>query len=215
MARILITSGPTRQYLDPVRYLTNASSGRMGCALTAAALAAGHEVVVVSGPVEVTYPAAARVVPVISTEEMLEACLREFPRCDGVIGVAAPCDYRPVRVEEHKIAKTGDPLQLNLIETPDILSALGHEKQTLGTPQWLVGFALETDDRRYRALTKLQKKNCDLVVLNGPEAMNAVTNEVEILDRTGNVAAAFRGTKDEVARRIFDVIIDRLIRAPL
>jgi phosphopantothenoylcysteine decarboxylase/phosphopantothenate--cysteine ligase len=212
MARILITSGPTRQYLDPVRYLTNASSGRMGRALAEAALTAGHEVVIVSGPVEVTYPAAARVVPVISTEEMLEACRREFPECDGVIGVAAPCDYRPMRVEEHKIAKTGEPLQLHLIETPDILSTLGQDKLTRGTPQWLVGFALETDDRRYRALTKLQKKNCDLVVLNGPEAMNSTTNDVEILDRTGEVTATFRGTKDEVAREIFRVVADRLIR---
>jgi phosphopantothenoylcysteine decarboxylase/phosphopantothenate--cysteine ligase len=211
MARILITSGPTRQYLDPVRYLTNASSGRMGRALAEAALAAGLEVVIVSGPVEVAYPPAARVVPVVSTEEMLEACHREFPKCDGVIGVAAPCDYRPVRVEEHKIAKTGEPLELRLIETPDILTTLGQDKAARGTKQWLVGFALETDDRRYRALTKLQKKNCDLVVLNGPEAINAATNSVEILDPTGAVAATFQGDKDQVACEIFRVIAERLL----
>src|SRR6266850_1648564 len=105
LARILITSGPTRQYLDPVRYLTNASSGRMGKALAEAALALGHRVTVISGPVEVAYPAAARVVPVVSTEEMLEAARAEFAKCDGLIGVAAPCDYRPVKVEPHKIAK--------------------------------------------------------------------------------------------------------------
>jgi len=98
MARILITSGPTRQYLDPVRYLTNASSGRMGRALTEAALSLGHEVVVISGPVEVTYPDAACVVSVVSTEEMLVAAREEFEKCDGLIGAAAPCDYRPVRV---------------------------------------------------------------------------------------------------------------------
>src|SRR6187455_1324727 len=152
MARILITSGPTRQYLDPVRYLTNASSGRMGRALAEAAIALGHEVVIVSGPVSVTYPAGARLVPVVSTDELLAACRREFATCDGVIGAAAPCDYQPVKVAEHKIAKTGGPLMLELVETPDVMATLGAEKKP---GQWLVGFALETVDQRFRALTKL------------------------------------------------------------
>ena len=117
MARILITSGPTRQYLDPVRYLTNASSGRMGAGLAEAALDFGHEVVVLSGPVQVEYPSQAKVIDVISTEEMLEAAQDLFRECDGAIGAAAPCDYRPVIVAEHKIAKTGEPLELHLIET--------------------------------------------------------------------------------------------------
>src|SRR5690242_731135 len=120
MARILITSGPTRQYLDPVRYLTNASSGRRGAALAAAALELGHDVTIVSGPVEVPYPAAAEVIPVISTEEMLAAARTAFARCDGLIGAAAPCDYRPERVEDQKIAKTGAPLLLHLLETEDV-----------------------------------------------------------------------------------------------
>jgi phosphopantothenoylcysteine decarboxylase/phosphopantothenate--cysteine ligase len=211
MAKILLTSGPTRQYIDPVRYLTNASSGRMGRALAAAAIDAGHEVVVVSGPVEVEYPSGARVVWVLTTEEMLEAARREFAACDGLIGVAAPCDYRPVRVEEHKIAKTGAPINLHLIETPDIVATLSHEKNERQSTQWVVGFALETDDHHYRAITKLQKKSCDLIVLNGPEAMNAATNNVEILDRTGAVVGAFSGSKEEVARRIFEVLAERLI----
>src|SRR5215218_1989963 len=100
MARILITSGPTRQYLDPVRYLTNGSSGRMGGALAAAALALGHDVIVVTGPVAIAYPQDAEVRRIVSTEELLAACQELFPTCDGVIGAAAPCDYRPVRVEE-------------------------------------------------------------------------------------------------------------------
>src|SRR3954451_20832942 len=99
MARILITSGPTRQFLDPVRYLTNASSGRMGRALAEAALEFGHDVVIVSGPVDIDYPNSAKCVPVVSTEEMMAAATREFEFCDGLIGAAAPCDYRPVRVE--------------------------------------------------------------------------------------------------------------------
>lgn len=208
MARILITSGPTRQYLDPVRYLTNASSGRMGRALAEAALAAGHEVIVVSGPVIVEYPQQAKVLPVVSTEELLETCQREFPHCDGVIGAAAPCDYRPVQVESKKIAKTGQPLELHLIETPDVMASLGATKKP---GQWLVGFALETDDQRFRALVKLEKKSCDLIVLNGPAAMDSLDNQVEMLDATGNVIAAFEGNKEEVACGILRVIGERLI----
>ena len=208
MARILITSGPTRQYLDPVRYLTNASSGRMGRALAEAALAAGHEVVVVSGPVTVEYPPQATVLPVISTEELLETCQREFPYCDGVIGAAAPCDYRPIHVESKKIAKTGQPLELHLVETPDVMATLGATKRP---GQWLVGFALETDDQRFRALVKLEKKSCDLIVLNGPAAMDALDNQVEVLDQSGQVIAALDGSKIDVARGILRVIRERLI----
>ncbi len=208
MAHILLTAGPTRQYLDPVRYLTNASSGRMGKALVEAALAFGHRVTIVSGPVEVTYPPPARVVSVVSTEEMLEKCQELFPACDGLIGVAAPCDYRPVRVAESKIAKTGQPLVLHLIETPDVVATLGADK----THQWVVGFALETEDQRLRAVAKLERKSCDLMVLNGPEAMNAPDNRVEILDPTGAVVTTLAGSKEEVARGIFQVIQRRLIK---
>jgi phosphopantothenoylcysteine decarboxylase/phosphopantothenate--cysteine ligase len=209
VARILITSGPTRQYIDPVRYLTNASSGRMGKALAEAALARGHDVVIVSGPVDVSYPAKAEVVAVISTEEMLAACQRVFPDCDGLIGVAAPSDYRPLRVETNKIAKTGEPLTLQLVETADVVATLGATKTT----QWLVGFALETEDHRLRALAKAEKKACNLMVLNGPEAMHSLENHVEILDRQGNVLTTLAGPKGDVARGIFAVIEERLIRA--
>jgi phosphopantothenoylcysteine decarboxylase/phosphopantothenate--cysteine ligase len=210
MARILITSGPTRQYLDPVRYLTNASSGRMGRALAASALAAGHEVVIVSGPVDVDYPAGAKLVPVVSTEDMLAQCQTLFPDCDGLIGVAAPCDYRPVKVATGKIAKTGDPLALQLVETPDVVATLGSGKRG----QWLVGFALETDDHRLRALAKLEKKSCDLMVLNGPQAMHALDTQVEIIDASGAVVQALAGSKEEVANGIFRVIQARLIDRP-
>ncbi len=208
MATILITSGPTRQYIDAVRYLTNASSGRMGRGLASAALAAGHEVVVVSGPVEVDYPAECRVVPVVSTEEMLAAAAEEFDRCDGLIGAAAPCDYRPVRVEPGKIAKTGEPLQLSLVETDDVVATLGTSKGG----RWVVGFALESEDHRLRALAKLERKHCDLIVSNGVAAMNAADNEVEVLTPDGAVVGQFAGPKDEVARGILDVIGERLVR---
>jgi phosphopantothenoylcysteine decarboxylase/phosphopantothenate--cysteine ligase len=209
VARILITSGPTRQHLDPVRYLTNASSGRMGAALAQAALELGNEVVVVSGPVEVEYPAEVKVVPVVSTEEML-ACSREaFEQCDGLIGAAAPCDYRPRHVETGKISKTGEPLLLELIETDDVVATLGAAKGS----RWVVGFALETEDHRLRALAKLERKCCDLIVSNGVEAMDSLDNSVEILDPTGKVINAFAGSKTQVASQILAVIQDRLVEA--
>lgn len=207
MARILLTSGPTRQYLDPVRYLTNASSGRMGAALAAAVIEAGHEAVVVSGPVEIEYPRTARVVPVVSTDQLRDACMAEFPGCDGLIAVAAPCDYRPVRVEPEKIRKTGGPLVLHLVETPDVVAALA----AIRSHQWMVAFALETEDRRMRAMQKLQRKSCDLIVVNGPGAMHARDTEVEVIDRRGEVVAALAGSKDQVARGILRVIAERLI----
>ncbi len=209
MARILITSGPTRQYLDPVRYLTNASSGRMGAALASAAIEAGHEVVIVSGPVEVAYPEAARIVDVVSTEEMLAAAQEEFQSCDGAIGVAAPCDYRPVKVSEEKISKTGEPLVVHLVETADVIAALGAEKGH----RWVVGFALETEDHRFRAITKAEKKSCNLMVLNSPSAMNAATTDVELLAPNGDVISQLTGSKTEVSRQIFAVIQEKLIEA--
>jgi phosphopantothenoylcysteine decarboxylase/phosphopantothenate--cysteine ligase len=207
LARILITSGPTRQFIDPVRYLTNASSGRMGKALAEAALTLGHDVVIVSGPVEVEYPSAATLVPVVSTEEMMAAAEREFENCDGLIGAAAPCDYRPMRVESHKIAKTGQPIDLHLIETDDVVAALGAKKGR----RWVVGFALETEDHRLRALVKLERKFCDLMISNGPQAISAPDNEVEVITPTGEVIATVAGSKESVAARILAIIEELLI----
>lgn len=181
----------------------------MGRALAEAALELGHEVLVVSGPVEVDYPTAARVVPVISTEEMLAASREAFTACDGLIGAAAPCDYRPMRVASSKISKTGEPLRLELIETPDIVATLAVEKLP---GQWVVGFALETEDQRLRALAKLERKSCDMIVSNGPEAMNSLENSVEILDRAGTVVDAVTGTKEVVAQAILRVVQARLIQ---
>lgn len=179
----------------------------MGKALAEAALELGHEVLIVSGPVQVEYPAAAQVLPIVSTEELLEVCRREFGGCDGAIGAAAPCDYRPMHIETQKIVKTGQPLVLHLIETPDVIATLGAEKRA---DQWVVGFALETDDQRFRAITKLERKHCDLMVLNGPSAMDALENQVELLDRAGPIES-LAGTKETVARGILAAITQRLI----
>jgi phosphopantothenoylcysteine decarboxylase/phosphopantothenate--cysteine ligase len=208
MARILITSGPTRQHLDPVRYLTNASSGRMGRALADAALEMGHQVVIITGPVQVTYPDAATIIEVISTNEMLAAAQAEFATCDGAIGAAAPCDYQPVVVSTEKIAKTGEPLTLHLVETEDVIATLGQQKGD----RWVVGFALETDDRRLRALAKLERKHCDLMISNGPEAMHALDNDVEVLSPAGEALQRFQGSKEDVARGILAIIEELLIR---
>ena len=199
MARILITSGPTRQYLDPVRYLTNASSGRMGTALVDSAIARGHEVVVVTGPVQVQYSSSAQVVAVDTTDEMLAAVLEHFPNCDGLIGAAAPCDYMPRRISSDKITKSGQPIQLELIETPDIVATAAHKKLS---HQWVVGFALETEDLRFRAIVKMQRKCCDMMVSNGPSAINSLTNEVEILAADGSTIAYVSGDNRTVANAI-------------
>ena len=212
MAKILITSGPTRQYLDPVRYLTNASSGRMGAALATAAVQRGHQVVIVSGPVNVSYPAEARVVEVVTTQQMLDAAHAEFDSCDGAIGAAAPCDYQPQQVETQKIAKTGKPISLHLIETPDVVATLGQRKRN---DQWVVGFALEVEDRRFRAIVKLEKKHCDLMISNGPEAIDALSNDVELIDAQGNPIRNLKGTKQQVACGIIDEIEARLIHPRL
>jgi phosphopantothenoylcysteine decarboxylase/phosphopantothenate--cysteine ligase len=208
MARILITSGPTRQYLDPVRYISNASSGQMGQCLVQATLDLGHEVILVSGPVLIDYPPAAKLIPVVSTEEMLAAATEAFQDCDGMIGAAAPCDYRPIEVADHKIRKTGEVLEMKLIETPDVVASLGANKRS---DQWTVGFALETEDAHFRAITKLQRKCCDLVVLNGTTAINAVDNDVDIISPGGNIVESVSGSKQQVAQRILAVIQTELI----
>ena len=208
MLRILLTSGPTRQYLDPVRYLSNGSSGRMGKALAEAALDAGHEVVIVSGPVEVRYPKAARVASVVSTEEMLAECLRVFPQCDGLIAAAAPCDYRPQVVAAQKIRKTGRAMDVRLVETPDVVAALG----AIRTRQWMVAFALESEDPRLLALQKLQRKKCDLIVVNGPAAMHAANTEVDAIDARGNVVLRAAGSKRKVAKALLQIIHEQLMQ---
>jgi len=223
MSKLLITSGPTRQYLDPVRYLTNASSGRTGAAIAQAALNHGYEVIVVSGPVEIDYPSDAVVVPVVSTEDMLEACMKYLPETEGVIGVAAPCDYRPVTVFKTKMSKkdftqkdgSGGELELRMIETPDIMASLGKIKEKYPVPdqpdrkRWMVCFALETNDRRVHALQKLQRKCCDLVVLNDSSALHQMTTSVEIIASDGELVASFQGNKLDVAEEIMSTIVYR------
>lgn len=206
MKRILITSGPTREYLDPVRFLSNGSSGRMGAALARAAAAAGARPVIVSGPVALEYPGEAEVHPVETTEEMLDTCRELFPGCAGVIGAAAPSDYRPEHFSEQKLSKsknTEPGLTLRLVETPDILAALGRMKRP---DQWIVGFALETENGREHALEKLNRKNCDLIVLNSPASIDSETAALQIFGADGRLRSSIRGAKSDIATELLALV---------
>ena len=127
---------------------------------------------------------------------------RSFPTCDGLIAVAAPCDYRPAAVATQKIRKTGGPLRLELVETPDIVAELAAVKDG----RWIVAFALETEDPRMRAMQKLERKKCDLIVVNGPESIHAAETRVEVLGRDGQVLGSFSGAKSQVASGVFEII---------
>jgi len=205
MRNILITSGPTREYLDPVRYLSNGSSGRMGAALAEAVVRYGYVPIVVSGQVTISYPPEAEVHWSETTEQMLRHCLELFPHCIGVIGAAAPCDFRPVSFSEQKISKPKERegITLRLAKTPDILVALGKIKRP---DQWSVAFALETENGANRALEKLKKKFCNFVVLNGPDSINRDEALFQIFDAAGEQRGKFTGTKrtfaDELVRLI-------------
>lgn len=196
--RILITAGPTREYIDDVRFLSNASSGKMGYGLAKAAIDAGHDVVLITGPVEISPPDGCQVVKIETTGELQSACLEHFPSCDGVIAAAAVCDYQPKVRIKGKITKTGEPVSFELIETADVLAQLGAVKDQ----RWIMGFALESQDPRKNAMRKLKMKNCDCIVLNDTSAISSETNTVEVITPDGQVVSTYEGTKLEVARNL-------------
>ncbi len=200
--KILITAGPTREYIDDVRFLSNASSGRMGYSLAAAALARGHEVQLVTGPVEQQPPAGCEVHRIETTDQLRKRCLELFPACDGVIATAAVCDYRPKERITGKITKTGRPITLELTETSDVLAELGGQKGD----RWVVGFALESQDPRNNAMRKLRMKNCNCIVLNDTSAIGSLTNSVEVLSPEAETIAMIQGTKDDVADQLLELI---------
>ena len=199
---VLITSGPTRQFLDPVRFISNASSGKMGAAIAKTALASGYDVTVITGPVNIHYPVGCNVIPVETTQEMLDAAQAIFPRCDLLVGAAAPSDYMPRAVSDDKLKKTGEPIILHLVETPDIIATLASSKQP---QQIVVGFALETSDHRFQALRKMEEKCCDYIVLNEPTAMTSEENTVRIFGQSGKELLAMSGHKSKIADAILDL----------
>lgn len=208
MARILLTAGPTRAYIDDVRFLTNASSGRMAAAIAQAALAAGHQVTIVSGPVQLRYPTAARVIPVITTREMLDASLAELPAVEGVVAAAAPCDFEPVRRVAGKIPRQGDGLSLKLAPTPDVIATLARRSKTR---QWFVAFALEPGADPRRAFQKIEAKRCDLIVVNDVTAIEGTRTAVTVYDRSHAAVGSKAGTKRAVATWLIRLFVTRLM----
>ena len=171
-------------------------------------MAAGHHAVLVTGPVAITPPPGCEVHQVETTEELHDACNRLFIDCQGAIATAAVCDYRPRERFPGKLAKTGVSLELELVETADVLADLGVQKGD----RWLVGFALESDEFAHiNALRKLKHKNCDAIVLNRPTAIGSTSNQIEIISPAGTSVAAFSGEKVDVARQLWQWIADHLV----
>lgn len=201
--RFLVTAGPTREPIDPVRYLSNRSSGKMGYAIAAAALDRGHEVVLVSGPVFLAPPPGARVVPVETALEMRDAVAAEIGSVDAAVFCAAVADYRVAEAAEEKIKKDGGGLVLRLVENPDIL---GGVRDLFGFRGILVGFAAETGSLERNALDKLRRKGCDLLVANDVSrsdiAFDRDENEVVVFDREGGREFLARAPKAEIAEAL-------------
>jgi phosphopantothenoylcysteine synthetase/decarboxylase len=175
--RILITAGGTREYIDPVRFISNASSGKMGHALARAALKAGHKVTLIAAPTSQKPPAGAKLINVETAAQMFEAVKKQFEPCDCLIMAAAVADYTPVHPARAKIKKTGRRLTVRLKPTTDILHWAGKHKKL---NQALVGFALEDKALRVRAEKKLREKGLDMIVANSPASIGAERSNVQI-----------------------------------
>lgn len=161
--KLLVTAGPTREALDPVRYISNRSSGNMGYAIADAAGHAGHQVLLVSGPTSLDVPAGVDFIPVETAAEMYDVVERYLPKMDAAVFAAAVADYTPAAPAEQKIKKSGETLSLELVKTKDIL---GSARSSIGFTGFLVGFAAETENLEANARLKLEKKGCDLIVAN-------------------------------------------------
>ncbi len=197
--RILITAGPTREYIDPVRYLSNASSGKMGYALAAAAKKNGHQVTLISGPVACRAPKEVEMVWVVSAKEMFAAVKEHFPKCDALVMAAAVADYTPSAPAKTKIKKSDLSLQaLELIPTADILQWAGQNKSS----QIVTGFALEDTHPRQNAQKKLTEKHLDMIVLNSPSAIAADHSQIAILTAPDTWREYKPASKSANARRI-------------
>ncbi len=205
--RFLITAGPTREPIDPVRYLSNRSSGKMGYALAKAALNAGHEVTLISGPVSIGVPEGADLVSVETAEQMFDAVKTRINDCDLAIFCAAVADYRVAEIADHKIKKDSDELTLTLIKNPDILGSVRKEFGFTGT---LVGFAAETENVEANARGKLDRKGCDYLVANDVSrsdiGFDHDANEVVIYAKDGTATKLELASKDEIARQIIERI---------
>lgn len=210
--RVLISAGPTYEAIDPVRFIGNHSSGKMGIAIANAAAELGAEVTLVLGPSSLQPKEGVEVIPVQSASEMYEACIQRFENADIAIMAAAVSDYRPKNVADQKIKKSEDTLNIELVKNPDILFNLGQAKKH----QVLVGFALETENVIENAIGKLHKKNCDLIVLNSPGETSGFgkdTNEVTLINRKEEQLKLGLKSKEDIAQDILLHVIDHLMPA--
>ena len=206
---IMVTAGPTEEPLDPVRYFTNRSSGKMGYAIAKAAKNRGARVTLVSGPTNLKVPSGVTFRLVRTTEEMRQAVLGHCANCDVIIKAAAPLDYRPKIKADHKIKKVEEVESLEMVRTPDILAELGKSKGD--SHSILVGFAAETEDLLANAKEKLEKKNLDMIIANDVSREDAGfqsdTNLVKIIHRDGHMEDLPLMTKEEVADQILDRVL--------
>ncbi len=211
--RCLVSAGPTREYFDPVRFLSNPSSGRMGFAVAEAARARGWDVVLVSGPVALPDPEGARVVRVETGDEMHAALLEYFPDCDVLFMTAAVMDTRPRQCSPHKVKKDQLPGVIEMEPATDILADLGRRK----TGQILVGFAAETENLEANARVKLERKNLDFIAANevGVPGSGFVseTNRIVLLSRDGGREVLGPAAKSELAGRLIERVGSLLARA--
>ncbi|MBK7433658.1 MAG: bifunctional phosphopantothenoylcysteine decarboxylase/phosphopantothenate--cysteine ligase CoaBC [Chitinophagaceae bacterium] len=206
--RVLVTAGPTQEMIDPVRYIGNHSTGKMGIAIAEEMLFRGASVTLILGPTYLSVNPAIKLVRVRSAEDMYLACDQVFPEMDIAVMTAAVADYRPLEQAPQKIKKTESALNLQLTRTKDILKSLGEKKKS---NQFLAGFALETENEKANALKKLAEKNADMIVLNslGDEGagFGHDTNKITIFDKQGGVHGFEMKPKKEVAADIVNTII--------
>lgn len=200
--RILVTAGPTREYFDSVRFISNASSGQMGFAIAREAARRGHEVILVAGPVDLPSPKGVRVISVVSAKEMFAACKTVFMDCDAAVMTAAVCDYRPARTLSRKLKKTSNARHVELKPTTDICAALGAIKGR----RVVIGFALEDRNARQNAQRKLQRKRCDAIVLNHVDTLAGSSARVEILRVDSGWSKHVRAPKARIAKTIVDLV---------
>jgi len=199
----LITAGPTREPIDPVRYISNRSSGKMGYAIAEAALDVGHDVILISGPVNLARPRHAKVISVSTSDEMFDAVHHHADQADVCVLCAAVADYKPAQVSPVKIKKRATQLSLELIPTRDILDSLGRLQNRKFL---LVGFAAETDDLGANATKKLREKNCDIIVANDARvAIESDENELLILFRDGDTKKISLAPKKNLARELVKI----------
>jgi phosphopantothenoylcysteine decarboxylase/phosphopantothenate--cysteine ligase len=200
--RVVVTAGPTREAIDPVRFLSNRSSGRMGYAVARAAARRGHRVRLISGPVHLRTPCGVQRTDVVSAADMLAALREHVPWCEVLVMAAAVADWRPARRARHKLKKTGTPAVLALAPVPDLLKSL----RPLKGDRLYAGFAAETRNLEREAARKLRSKGLDLIVANDVSRADAgfdvTTNAVTVMDAEGAVETWPLMTKASVARRL-------------